>query len=247
MNYISSIIHGPPGSGKTTLANTLPGPRLILDSEGGTAYLSNDPKVWNILEDDHPPGDMTDTNLTVVIDIADWDMYRLAMDYVLAAHHEFNSVIIDSLTEIQTQLKERINPQRGLGEEYERNSHSIWDQLLVHLERDVRAMRNLTRPSSPTPCNTCIVILSDTEMVPRKPLVQGSLRKRLPQFADMVCYLDTVLDGKGAMRRALQITGTPAVEAKCRIPAINELYPDGVIYDPNFRKIVRQAQPKENS
>lgn len=242
--YISSIIHGPPGAGKTTLANSLPGPRITLDTEGGSYDLQNPHAVWDIINEDQPPepeggwdGDQA-RKYTVIVDVPDWETYRIAMDYVTVGDHPFESVILDSLTEIQTQLKETIAPQLGIGDDYERTTHQVWDQLLVHLERDVRKLRNLTRPSSPHRMNTCIVVLTDTEMVPRKPLLQGSLRKRIPQFAHMIGYLDTLVDPQGKKRRVLQIEGSPDIEAKCNIHLINEHYPDGLVYDPNLRKML---------
>jgi hypothetical protein len=168
------------------------------------------------------------------------------MDYVLAGDHPFQSVILDSLTEIQTQLKEAIAPQLGIGDEYERATHNIWDQLLVHLERDVRKLRNMTRPSATKRMHTCIVVLSDTEMVPRKPLLQGSLRKRLPQFANLIGYLDTLHDQEGTKRRVLTIEGSPEIEAKCNLHDIGDKYPDGRVFDPNLRKLI-QLLNKENN
>ena len=39
--YLCVSLHGPPGSGKTTLANTLPGPRITLDTELGETEFIN--------------------------------------------------------------------------------------------------------------------------------------------------------------------------------------------------------------
>lgn len=250
--YISAVVHGPPGVGKTRLANTMPGPRLALDSEGGSYDLPCEIIEWDIMNEDIDAiipelGWENAKNTTVVVDIRDWDTYRKAMDYILKGDHPFNSVILDSLTEIQTQLREKLNPQQGIGDDFERNTYGVFDQLLVHLERDVRAMRDMARPTAKKRCNSCIVTLSDTEVLPRKPLLVGALRKRMPQFVDMEIYLTVVRDGNGNKRRSGQIEGNEMAEAKCRPDKINAMYPSGIIYDPNFRKIIKALNTEENN
>ena len=44
----TAVIHGESGAGKSQLADTIPGPRLILDAEGGSEFTPSWPKqIWN--------------------------------------------------------------------------------------------------------------------------------------------------------------------------------------------------------
>ena len=52
---LSILIHGESGVGKSWLADSVPGPRLVLDAEGRARYTPSGPKVaWNP-RDSEPP------------------------------------------------------------------------------------------------------------------------------------------------------------------------------------------------
>ncbi len=238
------VIHGPYGTGKTTLANSAPGPRLVLDAEGGS-YDVDKPIV--LLEDMDTDALTPDT--TVIADVQTWEQYRKVMDLILSGDHPFRSIILDSLTEIQKQLKDEIRGPLDL-DDYSKSTYDVWDKLLAFMEKDVRSLRNLTRPSARRQVNVIIVAASDTEAVPRKPLLQGGLRKSLPGFVDLQGYLHTVSavseeTGQAEVRRVLDLspTDTSIAEVKCRLRLVGEKY-GNQMWDPDIARIIRTINPR---
>lgn len=254
------LIHGPYGTGKTTLANTAPGPRLVLDAEGGSYDVDKpiyllDPEEMTVhtypaMEPIPWAGAKTaiDKDATVIVDIVDYQSYRLALDLVKTGNHPFNSVILDSLTEIQKQLKDALRPVT-FGD-YVKADYDVWDQLLEFMEADVRAFRDLKRPSSKRPVNFVIVAASNVEEHPRRPVLQGGLRKSLPGFVDLEGYLhvEYVTDedtGKVTKRRVLDISPhdeAPA-EVKCRLRLLEARFGDKM-WDPTIGRIISTVNPK---
>lgn len=239
-------IHGPAGTGKTTLANTAPGPRLIIDGEAGSEDVDVPILYW-----DGPGTPMPDgitPKHTVVLDSPDWSTLVQTVDYLVAGDHPFKSVVIDSITEMQKQLKDKIRPDYGIGEEYERASYDVWDQLLTHMESQVRRLRDLTRRSAAKPVNVIVVALTNNESTPHKPLLQGSLRKSMPGFVHLQGYLGVVIDAEGNQRRRLQIqpTSDGVAEVKCRLRLVGEQHGD-YIWDPHLaRDVLRVINPTTN-
>jgi AAA domain len=254
------LIHGPYGTGKTTLANTAPGPRLVLDAEGGsydvdkTIYLLDPEELtlhtYPAMEPIPWAGAKTviDKDATVIVDIVDYRSYRLALDLVKTGNHPFNTVILDSLTEIQKQLKDALRPVT-FGD-YVKADYDVWDQLLEFMEADVRSFRDLKRPSSKRPVNFVIVAASNVEEHPRRPVLQGGLRKSLPGFVDLEGYLhvEYVADeekGTTTKRRVLDISphdDAPA-EVKCRLRLLEARYGDKM-WDPTIGRIISTVNPK---
>jgi len=254
-NRIFALIHGVYGVGKTTLGHTLPGPLLVFDTEIASRYVDRPQVIWDPVEEDVPKAEDLTNDTAVIIVCQDWESYRAGMNVLQSGDHPFRSVLIDSLTELQKRLKDTLNPVDGL-ESYSKPDWDVWDQLLVFMEKDVRKLRDLAGPGSRKPINVCILAASNVEEAPRRPILQGALKRSLPGFVDLEGYLRVVktIDestGKEQKRRVLDIDDTSedsVAEVKCRPPQLAEKYGDSM-WDPSFKKILRTINPtnKENT
>lgn len=258
--HVLGVIHGPYGHGKTTLANTMPGPRLVADVEGGSYDLPCNIILWSDFRADPtvltglPVAEQRKTS--VVADVTDYESYREIMDYILGTDHPFQTFIIDSLTQLQKKIKAAIRGELELGENFQRASYDVWDQLLTFMDADIDALADARRPTHRKPFSTIIVAASNVEETPRRPILQGALRKFLPALPDFVGYLHTERGadprtGEMVKYRVLDLEPddiAPA-EVKCRLRVIAEKH-GAAINNPNLsRDIMRvlNTTEKENT
>lgn len=215
---LTALIHGESGVGKSDLADTIPGPRLILDAEGGSEYTPSWPKqIWN--PNFPPPGmpgcephlqQVADTVRVIVQDWATWDRVHY---WLRNGQHPFVSIVLDSLTEIQKRCRDTIR-----GTEQMQQQH--WGQLLIEMETVVRELRDLAKAPYNRLMNVVILALTDLNKDRGRPLVQGSLQVALPGFVDLVGYMFTEpgLDGTSLNRRILvQPYGTYVAKDRTKV------------------------------
>ena len=98
---ISLVIYGDPGTGKTTLATTLPaGETLIINSEAGLGpLLGTNHVVFNLL------AAVKGYEIEAVVD----ELYK----YLRTQKHEFKYVVIDNMSELEQQLILNLTMRRG--------------------------------------------------------------------------------------------------------------------------------------
>jgi len=111
------------------------------------------------------------------------------------------------------------------------------------MELFVRQLRDLTRPTSSHPVNVVMVCGTDNEAIRKTFLLQGSLRKTLAGFVDLVGYLFPGRAEDGTDPRVLQIQPTADVEAKCRLHLLSVAHKTGHIVSPDLKKILRVVNP----
>lgn len=222
-------IHGWGGAGKTWLAHTLPGPRLALETEMG-AFDTADREdrevniiLWDPLSEPIPEG--LSTADTVIVGIRDLRKIRPLITMLESGQHPFESVILDSFTEMQAMLKTQVaNP----GGEYDPNGifdHQAWGRLKNHGGQILRDLRDLTWPDSKKPVNVAVVMYSDDEAVPAVPLLEGGIRKALNGWFDLVGYLFTAVHPETKQEiRVLQIARDHTAIAKCRLHSVKVKY-----------------------
>ena len=132
---LSIMIHGPSKAGKSTLASTAPAPRLILDAEHGHKFLPLKMRYWDPMKDNPPTPDGTWD--TAVVVIRRYDDVLQVYRWLQSGAHPFKSVIIDSISEIQTKCLENIAGR-------EQVKMQQWGDLLRHMTGLMRDLRDLT-------------------------------------------------------------------------------------------------------
>lgn len=81
--WLSMVVYGRSGTGKTTFAGTAPKPLLILDvSDRGTISVKGQPETY-------------------VLSIEKWEDFEEAYWYLKSGKHSFKSVAIDTMTQLQ--------------------------------------------------------------------------------------------------------------------------------------------------
>lgn len=243
MRKISLLVHGASGVGKTWFAHTTPGPRLILDAEGGSFDTLSPTVSWDMLKDPVPTDLTEDTSVVVQVD--SMDAMKAALMLLRGDSHPFQSVVIDSLTEIQKILKAQV--QRP-GEQFDPNGlfdQQAWGRLLNNMEMMVRSYRDLSLPRYPRPVNVCVVSGSDTESMPVRMLLQGSIRKGIAYYYDMVGYMFTAQDADNKEIRVMQIADLKTADAKCRLHNV-KLAHGTHIENPDFREILAVTNKENN-
>jgi len=222
---LSIVVHGESGVGKSWFADTAPGPRLILDAEGGSRFTPSNKVTWDPMVSAPPEG--TDTTVVYIRDFAQMSQ---AYAWLNSGQHDFNSVVLDSITELQKRCKDNLVGTSSM-------RIQDWGDLLTEMETLVRNVRDLwMHPVRPVPISVLITTTKLDERGTYRPHVQGSLNLSMPYFVDVVGYLYTQQDPEiQGLRRHLLVQNVPGFIAKDRTDRLGH-----EVIDPDISKMLIQ-------
>ncbi len=112
---LSLLIHANSKEGKSTLTSTVPFPALIMDAEGSwkfideVGYKSGIPlrKIkWDPLTQPVPRHDGTWD--VCHVHVGDWGTMQRIYQHLTQTEHDFVSLVLDSITEVQRRCKKNI-------------------------------------------------------------------------------------------------------------------------------------------
>lgn len=178
---LSFLLHGPSKAGKSFLANTAPGPRLILDAEGNTRFLKGKKTEWkNTFE---PPPVHDGTWDTCIVYVRDFTTISHVFQWLNAGKHPFRSIVIDSLSEVQQRCVDMLAGS-------EQMKLQQWGELSRKVSELVRQYRDLlVHPSNPIDCVVYTAMTKQNQDGKWFPYVQGQLAVSLPYYVDIIGYL----------------------------------------------------------
>lgn len=224
---LAAVIHGESGAGKSFFGSTAPGPRLILDAEGGSRYIrSNKRKVtWNPITETPPEADGTWD--ACFVNVFEWREIYAAYQWLASGKHGFKSVIIDSLTEAQKRLVDDVS---GV----DQPTLQDWGTIGRNFEDIIRKFRDLTRHKT-NPINVVMLCLSHLRDKETRPFLKGQLELSLPAFVDVVGFLYTGMSTTEAnkLERFMLISPANNIIAKDRTAVLTDKY-GMVIQEANF-------------
>ena len=212
------LLFGEPKTGKTSLAETAPGPRLILDAEGGTDWLATSTVEWDPAQG--PPPEV-DSDVSVVVHVTDWELVERINRWLQQGNHQFRSVILDSLTEMQKQAKRSIT-DTGM-------QLKDWGTLYDKMDAPLRDLRDLTKaPGSPVEV-VIITALANTRDDRTVPDVQGSMARSLAGQMDTIAYLRPgSMRSDGTVGRELVVDARQGITAGDRTKVLRRQF-QGVV------------------
>jgi hypothetical protein len=177
---ISLLVHGPTKVGKSSLSITAPYPRLYLDVEAASRFLPINKKVWDPYTEEIPQPDGTWD--TAVVYCRDYDTMRKVYTRINQEPHQFKSLIIDSISELQIRLRESIAGRGPM-------QMQQWGELLTEFAGLLRDLRDLTmHPTCPIEALVMTAMTEDKDGF-FQPYLQGSVRTQAPYLFDVVGYL----------------------------------------------------------
>lgn len=205
--FFNMMVYGDAGVGKTYLAATaddVPAMRkvLFIDLEGGLLTLRG--RYSHV-----------DT-----VRVTSWKEVQSVYDELLAGGHDYNTVVIDSLTEAQKMSMSDIMKLIGddPGRDPDVASMREWGKNLEQTRRFVRAFRDL-------PMNTIFTCLSVndknsmTGRIERRPYLTGKLSSEIAAFLDEVFYLypkEVEENGERISKRMLLTAAQEGIVSKDR-------------------------------
>jgi hypothetical protein len=245
------LIHGESKVGKTTLAATTPGLKVILDAEGGWKFIAGMPNP-NRKTEAHPEGEpfrRIDWDPTqpppeddgtwdfAVVTVQQWDTVSRAYQWLRTGEHPFESFVMDSITEIQRRCRENLTGTEAM-------QIQDWGKLLILMENVIRGFRDLA--NAPGPIRN-VVFTAECEFKNGKwrPSMQGKIGNALPYLMDVVGYLfrEPVLDANGqdtgTKTRKLLVGQSDEFEAGERVQG---RIPD-IVAEPNITDIMSRIYP----
>ena len=212
---LSLLIHADSKIGKTTLSATSPVPILALDAEGGWKFLPMRMIQWDPTQGPPPIWDGTWDVCHVII--RSWATVQYAYQWLQMGQHNFRSVVVDSISEMQRRLKESL-----FGNEQMRIQD--WGALLSQMDATIRGLRDLTlHPVNPVQVAIFIAETRQRQDGKWVPYMQGQISIALPYWMDIVGYLfvQEILDSNGQSSgqqvRRLLISPNPQFEAGERV------------------------------
>ena len=175
---LTIMVHGESKVGKSTFAVTAPYPRLMLDVEGGHRFLPITVKYWDPVREEPPVADGTWD--TVVVQVRDYDVVMKAFQWLQSGKHQFKSLIIDSISELQVKCMDNIAGT-------EQMKMQQWGELLRHMGALLRDLRDLTmHPTQPLEAIVLTAMSRKGQDNVYRPYLQGQLAIQAPYFYDIL-------------------------------------------------------------
>lgn len=175
------MVYGPSKAGKSTLTATAPYPRLIIDVEGGARFLPIVPRVWDPQREAPPVADGTWD--TCIVHCNDYATLEATYKYLQLGQHQFKSVVIDSISELQDKLIKQLTGT-------EQMKMQTWGQLLRSLGDLLRNMRDLTmHPVNPLEAVILTAMQREGSDGRMKPYLQGQIQVVAPYLFDILAYI----------------------------------------------------------
>jgi phage nucleotide-binding protein len=201
---LNMLIYGEAGVGKTWLAGSaseVPSMRNVLyvDAEAGKATL----REWPNVE---------------IVPARKWDDYIRIYNALKAGGHNYNTVVLDSLSEILEQCKDQVMVELKADPENESRDEDIpsireWGKLQVRMLRLIRLFRDL---------NMNVIFIAHADKVQLKsgkmkwmPMLNGKMQMKVPQIPDIVLYMYNQ-EVDGVQRRLILTSQTDNAVAKVR-------------------------------
>jgi hypothetical protein len=175
---LTIMVYGESKVGKSTFAVTAPYPRLMLDVEGGHRFLPINVKYWDPIREEPPQADGTWD--TVVVQVRDYDVVMKAFQWLQSGKHQFKSLIIDSISELQVKCMDNIAGT-------EQMKMQQWGELLRHMGALLRDLRDLTmHPTQPLEAVVLTAMARKGQDGVYRPYLQGQLAIQAPYFYDIL-------------------------------------------------------------
>lgn len=177
---LTLLVHGMSKAGKSTIGATAPYPRLMLDVEHGHKFLPINVKYWDPKTEAPPVADGTWD--TCVVPTLTYEDMMSAYQYLKLGQHQFKSVTIDSVSELQVKLIDQlVGPDQVKMQQ--------WGQILRNMGDMMRGLRDLTmHPTNPLEA-VVLTAMSVEQDSKYRPYLQGQLKTQLPYFWDVVGFL----------------------------------------------------------
>jgi len=234
----TTLIHGEEKAGKSWFADTAPGPKLVLDAEGRAKHTPSGPKVyWDPRKGGPPRHDGTWN--TCIVMVPDYETVSLVYQWLRSCEHDFVTVIIDSLMELQKRCIDMIEPNARQLEQ------QGWGELLRRVERQVREFRDLTLVERNTV--SVVVFITGSSHDDHRgwhPLLTGQLGKQIGYYLDTIGYLFKQVEPDGKLVRSLLIDKQPGFVAGDGTGKLVTHYgavvplPDGEQHIVNFMQVI---------
>jgi len=203
------VVHGEWGSGKSWLADSAPGPRLILDAEGGVEFTPSRKIVWDPRL--APPEDLGPQD-SAVVTITDMDVMAKVHQWLTQSPHPFRSIIIDSLTEMQQRQKDRI---KSPGQRMMMND---WGELTDRTIGLIRVLRDYTLGVHPV--DVVVIVCGSAEKGSEhpvtRPMLQGSAAEKILGYVDVGAFISIIEDDEGNLERRALFAQVNDIAAKDR-------------------------------
>lgn len=234
---MSMVLYGPSKNGKSTLAGlTTPVPRLILDTESAARFLPTKKVYWDPTKDAPPEDDGTWE--TCIVSVDNFRTAQKAYDYLKSGKHPFNSVILDSISELQDKAKGEISNRAQM-------RIQDWGTLGSKMSYLAADLRDLTTNSA-KPVKAVVVVA--TALEPRygesgdlidkgRPAAEGSFRRKIQHYFDLVGYVYLAQvpneDGELESIQCMQVANSDKFEVGSRVPSLPP-----IISEPDIDQII---------
>jgi hypothetical protein len=176
---LTMMVYGESKVGKSTFAVTAPYPRLMLDVEGGHRFLPINVKYWDPLREKPPVADGTWDTCVVLVN--EYDTVLKAYEWLRTGQHQFKSLIIDSISELQVKLFDKIAGNEQI-------KMQQWGEVLRKMGGLLRDLRDLTmHPTAPLEAIVLTAMATKPDVNGTKhPYLQGQLQVQAPYFYDIL-------------------------------------------------------------
>lgn len=246
-DVLSVLVHGDSKVGKSTLTSTAPTPLLVLDAEGSWKFIrergfhSGLPlrtRMWDPVE---APPRHDGTWDVCRVNVTSWATIQQVWAWLTQAPHDFESIVLDSITELQRRLKMNIASDGVI------KGYDGWGALLARMDSLIRSIRDLTLAPGPV---RCVVFVAETRERNGKfwPTMQGQIADSLPYWVDICGYMfqsqGLAADGATPLKTTnLWIAPHPQFCAGERVAG---LLPDNIV-NPSISDMMDTIYPKEVS